>query len=266
MKPMLAEQSLSQGNTQDALAQLQISVRKDPSNPKLRIFLFQLLAVLGQWERALAQLIVSGELDTANLLMVQTYREAISCELLRKEIFNGAIRPLIFGDPVRWLALSLEALKLTALGQNQHACELRAQAFELAPATSGSIDGQVFDWIADADARLGPVLEAIVNGNYYWIPFHQINVIHIEVPSDLRDMVWTPAHFRWVNGGEAFGLIPTRYPGSEYTDDPSIQLARKTEWQDQGDNTFIGYGQRLLTTNENEYALLDIREINFSSN
>jgi type VI secretion system protein ImpE len=261
---MLAEQSLHQGHPQDALVQLQESVRKDPSNPKLRTFLFQLLAVLGQWERALTQLNVAGDLDAANLAMVQTYREAISCEVLRKEIFAGQKTPLIFGDPTQWIALSLEALKLTALNQHQQARELREQAFDLAPATSGTIDDQAFDWIADADSRLGPVLEAIVNGRYYWIPFFQISAIQIEKPCDLRDMVWTPAHFDWVNGGEAFGLIPTRYPGSENAEDSAIRLARKTEWQEQAKNVYIGYGQRLLTTNNNDYALMDIRKISFN--
>ena len=261
---MLAEQSLHQGSPQEALVQLQDSVRKDPSNPKLRTFLFQLLSVLGQWERALTQLNVAGDLDAANLAMVQTYREAISCEVLRKEIFAGLKTPLIFGDPAQWLALSLEALKLTALDQHQQARELREQAFNLAPASSGIIDGVPFDWIADADSRLGPVLEAIVNGRYFWIPFFQISAIKIEKPCDLRDMVWTPAHFNWVNGGEAFGLIPTRYPGSENSEDSAIRLARKTEWQEQAEDSYIGYGQRLLTTNENDYALMDIREISFN--
>ena len=261
---MLAEQSLHQGSPQEALVQLQDSVRKDPSNPKLRTFLFQLLSVQGQWERALTQLNVAGDLDAANLAMVQTYREAISCEVLRKEIFAGLKTPLIFGDPAQWLALSLEALKLTALDQHQQARELREQAFNLAPASSGIIDGVPFDWIADADSRLGPVLEAIVNGRYFWIPFFQISAIKIEKPCDLRDMVWTPAHFDWVNGGEAFGFIPTRYPGSESSEDSAIRLARKTEWQEQTEDSYIGYGQRLLTTNVSDYALMDIREISFN--
>ena len=56
------------------------------------------------------------------------------------------------------------------------------------------------------------MLEAIINGHYYWIPFQQIQQIQIEEPADLRDVVWMPAHFVWTNGGDAVGLIPTRYP------------------------------------------------------
>lgn len=261
----LAEQHLQEGNLSDALIQLQNQVKKDPANAKLRTFLFQLLAVLGEWDRSLTQLNVSGDLDAANLAMVQTYREAIACEVLRKQIFQGSKTPLVFGQPSQWIALLQQALKLNAEGQHQEAQILRDQAFELAPVTSGTINGEAFEWLADADVRLGPVLEAIINGRYYWIPFQQIQEIEQEEPADLRDVVWMPAHFVWTNGGDAFGLIPTRYPNSETAEDSALRLARKTEWTELNDNTFIGLGQRLLSTNENDYALMDIREIKFNA-
>ena len=50
-----------------ALPQLQEAVRANPGDAKLRIFLFQLLSVLGQWERALNQLNVSAEIDPNTL-------------------------------------------------------------------------------------------------------------------------------------------------------------------------------------------------------
>lgn len=258
---MIAEQYIREGKPNEALQTLQAEIRKNPGNPKLRVFLFQLLVVLGEWERSLAQLNVAGELDAANLAMVQTYREAIACEVLRKDIFAGLKTPLIFGEPQQWIALLQQALKLDSTQQYQEAKQLRDEAFALAPATSGSINGDAFDWIADADTRLGPMLEAIVNGRYYWIPFNNIREIQLEAPADLRDVVWMPAHFVWSNGGDAVGLIPTRYPQSELSNDSAIRLARKTEWQSLDDTGYIGLGQRLFSTNENEYALMDIREL-----
>ena len=226
----LAEQHLQEGNLSDALIQLQNQVKKDPANAKLRTFLFQLLAVLGEWDRALTQLNVAGDLDAETLPMVQTYREALRCERLRKDIYSGLKTPQIFGEPQQWIALLVQALKLNADQQHKEAQLLRDQAFELAPATAGTINGEAFEWLADADARLGPVIEAIVNGQYYWIPFSQIQSIQIDEPADLRDVVWMPAHFVLINGGEAVGLIPTRYPDSENHPDSAIRLARKTEW------------------------------------
>lgn len=256
---MLSEEKLRAGHLDEALTELQNQVRKHPADAKHRIFLFQLLAVMGQWDRALNQLNVAGDLDAGALAMVQTYREALHCEALRAQVFAGDRSPLLFGDPQPWVALLLEALRLTAQGQPAQAQALREQAFEAAPATSGRIDGQDFQWIADADSRLGPILEAIINGRYYWIPFQHILTIQIEEPTDLRDLVWMPAYFTWANGGQTVGLIPTRYPGSEASPDPQVRLARKTEWIEQGPGLYAGFGQRMLATDANEYPLMDIR-------
>ena len=258
---MSAEQSLQKGQLDQALSELQQQVRQRPADAKLRVFLFQLLAVLGQWDRALNQLNVAGELDASTLSMVQTYREALQCEQLRAQVFSGQRSPLVFGEPQHWLALLIQAQRPFAQGDVEQAGDLRAQALETAPATGGVIDGQPFQWLADADPRLGPVLEAIVNGRYYWIPFQNIHRIELEAPSDLRDMVWTAAQFTWANGGATVGLIPTRYPTTEQQDDSALKLARKTEWQDIGNDLQLGLGQRLLATNDADYALLDTRLI-----
>ena len=164
-----------------------------------------------------------------------------------------------------WMALMIEALRLTALGEYQQSQEIRDQAFETAPTTSGRIDGKSFNWIADADPRMGPILEVIVNGRYYWIPIYHIETIKIEEPADLRDLVWIPAHFTWVNEGETVGFIPTRYAGSEQSDDPLVRLSRKTEWIEKEGGLFLGMGQRTLSTDADEYPLMDIREITLES-
>ncbi|HHJ18726.1 MAG TPA: virulence protein SciE type [Gammaproteobacteria bacterium] len=262
---MAVEGLLQAGELEETLKQLQAQVRDAPSKAELRIFLFQLLVVMGQWRRALTQLNVVGELDAAALAMVQTYREAIRCEVLRAEVFAGKRSPLLFGQPAQWAANLVEALRLSADGHYAQSSDLREKAFELAPASLGACDGKRFDWIADADMRLGPMLEVIINGQYYWVPFNQIQQITIEEPADLRDMVWTPAYFVWANGGESVGLIPSRYPGSEVSEEGAIRLARKTEWQQYSEGLYTGLGQRLLTTGEDEYSLMDIRSISLDT-
>lgn len=265
---MDAQESLSEGKLEETLLQLQESVRSDPSNVKYRIFLFQLLAVMGQWERALTQLKVISDLDASTLAMVQTYRHALLCESLRADVFAGKRSPMVFGKPEQWIALLVEALRLSADGQYAQSQDVRAQAFELAPATSGVISDpgeQSFNWIADADPRMGPVLETIINGRYYWVPFQRIQTINIVAPEDMRDMVWMPAYFTWANGGETVGLIPTRYPGSEASDDNQICTAHKTIWQELDAGIYQGLGQRMFATDIGEYSLMDLRLINLDT-
>lgn len=256
-----AEEKLRSGAPAEALKLLQDQVRSKPQDARLRVFLFQLLCVLGQWDRALTQLETAAALDASALAMREMYREAIKCELLRAEVFLGRKSPMVFGEPETWLALLIESLLRRGAGDDQQADALQAQAFEQAPTTAGTIDGKAFGWIADADTRVGPVFEAILNGRYYWIPFERLVRVTIEEPSDLRDAVWMPAYLQFENGGESPALIPTRYPGSESSEDGLIQLARKTEWDETGPDQYRGLGQRLLATDAGDFPLMEVRVI-----
>ena len=260
--PVAAEQALKEGDAQRALKLLTEQVRAHPQDAKLRVFLFQLMCVLGQWERALNQLTVASELDASTLAMVQTYREAIQCERLRDEVFRGKKVPLLFGEPETWVALLIEALLREGQGAADDARKLRDQAFEQAPACAGTMDGAAFAWIADADMRLGPVLEAVINGRYYWVPMVRLSRMAMDAPEDLRDCAWTAARLEFSNGGESVALIPTRYAGTDLTQS-ALALARKTEWSEPQPGFFIGAGQRLLTTDTGDYGLMDIRSIVF---
>jgi type VI secretion system protein ImpE len=256
-----AQESFRAGDLAQSLAQLQADIRQQPSDPKLRVFLAQLLMVLGQWDRALNQLQVLEEMDSAHLPMVRTYQTAIACERLRQSVFAGERSPLIFGDPPSWLALLIQALSLTHQQHFEQAGELRATALEQAPIAGGTLNGTEIQWIADADSRLGPVLEVLINGKYYWMPFERLTRVVIDVPSDVRDLVWTPAQLTFANGGETAALIPTRYPGSEAIDDAQIRMARRTDWQNVAGDTYLGFGQRVLTTDTIEVGLLELREL-----
>jgi len=260
-----AEQALKEGDTQRALKLLTEQVRAKPQDAKLRVFLFQLLCVLGQWERALNQLNVSLELDPGTLPMVQTYREAIACEALRQQVFAGQKVPMLFGEPEAWTALLIEALLREGRGEPEAAKTLREQALEQAPPSAGQADGQVFAWIADADTRLGPVVEAVINGRYYWLPFERLSRVEVTAPEDLRDAVWMPAQFQFSNGGEVVGLIPTRYPGTDLAAGDLLALARRTEWAEPMPGVFTGLGQRLFTTDVGDIALMDLRTLAFEA-
>jgi type VI secretion system protein ImpE len=241
--------------------ELRKMIQKQPQRSDLRIFLFQLYCVQGEWIKAGTQLEVLLELDPSSKPMVDTYREALRCEALRREVFDGKRSPLVLGKPDDWLAMMIEALRVDAEGRPDAAAELRARALEAAPATSGKLDDAPFAWLADADGRLGPVIEAVINGKYYWVPVSRLLRIEIEKPADLRDFVWTPATLTLENGAANVALIPTRYPGTERETDAALRLARATDWREQAGGAFHGVGQRMLTTDQAEVALLDVRVI-----
>ncbi len=260
-----AADSFREGDLGACLESLQGEVKRRPEDVKQRIFLAQVMMLLGRWERALTQLGVLRELDASTLPMVHSYSAAIQCERLRAGVFRGERSPLLFGEPEPWMAEMVQAVGLLATGHAAEAAALRARALEAAPARTGTANGQPFEWLADADPRLGPMLEVLLNGNYYWVPMHRVREIRIEPPSDVRDLVWVPAEFVWANGGEAVGLIPTRYPGSEDAPDDALRLARRTDWVDAGAETSIGLGQRLFATDASDLALLELRSAIFET-
>lgn len=256
---MLAEDLLREGRLDEALKSLQESVRSRPSDAALRIFLFQLLALMGQWERALNQLNVAGELDAGALAMVQMYRTALNCEALRGDVFAGRLTPMVLGKPGEWIAPLIQALHEDAEGNHDLALSLRNKAFELAPSVSGRYNEQSFSWFGDADPRLGPVLEVIVNGRYAWLPMENIQELRVEKPSDLRDLVWLPANIKLINAGELVALIPSRYPSSETSTDGAIRMARKTDWFETG----VPVGQRMFASDSGDVALFELKMLRF---
>jgi len=262
---MTAQDCLAAGQPDQALIELQSEIRAKPEDAKLRVFLFQLHCVLGNWSKALLQLQVIAGIDPDTMMLAQIFQPVINCEALRSGVFEGKLTPLIFGEPLEWVGLLLQAVQHIARGEVAAAAELRSRAFEAAPATAGTLDGKPFAWLADADSRLGPMLELILEGKYYWVPFCRIRRIAMPAPADLRDLVWVPAQFVWTNGGEASGHIPTRYVRTEAAADGALRLARKTDWQELPEQTFIGLGQRLLATDEGEHPLLACRLIDFAT-
>ena len=246
------------------LAELRAAIRAAPGQASLRVYLFQLLAVLGQWQKSLDALQMAAQLDDKAQPMARAYREAIRCEVLRAEVFAGRRSPNILGEPPPWMGLLVEALRLLGSGDAAAAAALREQAFEQAPESAGRLNDEPFEWIADADSRLGPVCELLANGNYYWLPFSAISRIGFEAPQDLRDFVWAACEVTLVGGGTLAGFIPTRYPGSEAGDD-GLRLARRTEWTDLGNGHASGLGQRMWLADGDEHALLDVRRLQFDA-
>ena len=252
---------LRNGELQQALAGLKADVRKAPRDARLRTFLFQLFCVTGEWDRALTQLKAAAELDPEAQPMLQAYQVAIRCEVLREKVFRGQRTGTVLGDPGEWLPLLIEANRQLAAGKHAEAARLRDAAFDAAPESDGTLNGTSCAWVADADPRLGPVLEAVVDGKYVWVPYTRLRALELEPPGDLRDQIWMPARFTWTNGGTAVGFIPTRYPGSAGVDAPLLALARRTEWRDVSEEWSIPVGQRVLVSDGDDVALMDLREL-----
>ncbi len=256
-------EALKAGRLADALAAAKDAVRKAPAEARHRSVLFQLYCIQGNWEGAQTQLKLVGDFDVEATIWVGVCEKVLACEVARRGVFAGQTAPTLFGKPPEWVGSAIEALRLGLEGNWSAAAASQAHALEAAPATAATVNGQAAAWVADGDSRFGPMLEAFIDGKYYWIPFEHIREVTLRPRTHLMDSIWAPADFRWLNEGAAAGYIPVRYPGSEAEADPLLQLGRQTDWRERAEGFFCGLGQRTLVTDAAEFGLLEVQSLQF---
>jgi type VI secretion system protein ImpE len=248
------------GDLEGARTALVEKVRSTPADAQARMFLFQLLALAGEWQKAKVQLQTLAQLSPESQMLAVAYGQAIDAEQVRREVFAGKTRVSQLVESA-WAVSIAEAIQHFALGDEQAGIEARERAFDAAPDMPGEMDGVRFEWISDADSRFGPTIEAIISGRYGIIPFDVVERIESEGPRDLRDIVWYPVQIAFKSGQSAAAMLPTRYPSSETAKASSERLGRSTSWTDRSWGP-EGCGQRLLALSSGEdQPLLSLRRL-----
>lgn len=260
-----ADAALAAGDLDGCRKALFDAVRDDPADPSLRSFLFQFSSVTGDWSRAVKQLDVLGELKPDAMDLVTDYKAAIRAERVRTAVWAGEMAPPIFGEPRDWIAGLVQAQGHETRGEADAARALRADALDAAPADAGMLNDEPFSWCADADTRLGPVMEMIINGEYHWIAMADVARLEISPPKDVRDLVWSACLLTLSNGGMFPVFLPVRYPGAVESGDPQQMLARMTDFRALSGDHAAGIGQRMLATDRIDVPILELRSLQFNA-
>lgn len=248
------------GDLDGARAALVEIVRNQPAYADGRMFLFQLFAVLGERDKAELQLATLAKLSPEAQMLAVAYGQAIAAERERAAILGGNGTVHVHGASEGWPHQLAEAIGCMARGDTAQAISLRDAAFDQAGDTPGTIDGLTFDWIANADARFGPTLEAIIGGRWGILPFEVVEKITSPGVRDLRDLVWFPVEIAFRTGQSVAGFLPGRYPFTETRGSTAEKLGRATKWSDSGD----GLGQQMIAlSGGEEIGLLSIRTLVF---
>lgn len=228
-----ADELLRQGDLAGARAALVESVRKSPDDQRARMFLFQLFCVLGEWDKALAQVRAVAQLSPEAQMLATVYSQAVDAERTRLDAYAGKAPFQVLAPSSPWVQQLADGLTAMAAGRRAEGEASRDAAFDAAGDTPGQLnEGQTFTFIADIDPRLGPCFEAVVSGRWGLVPFEAVSGIKTEGPKDLRDVVWLPVELALRSGQSAAALLPARYPGSEAAASADLRLARATEWVD----------------------------------
>jgi type VI secretion system protein ImpE len=232
---MNAQQLYQSGRLEEAISTLGAVLRDDPTNARQRTFLFELLCFAGQYDRAEKQLDVIAQGSQEAAMGALLYRSALHAERLRQQMFAGDATEPPTVEPA---------------------------------AIAGTLNGQPFTSITDADPRIGARLEVFAAGQYTWVPFSHLATVRIEAPQRLRDLLWSPAvvragaDFQDFEFGEV--LVPVLSPLSWQSTDDEIRLGRVTDWETRADGADVPVGQKLLRVDDELIPILEVRELDIA--
>jgi type VI secretion system protein ImpE len=224
------------GKLDEAVQALGSELRNDPTDIKRRTFLFELLCFTGEYDRAEKQLDILADAGKEAAMGTLLYRSALQAARTRRDMFQKKTFPLESLSDVR--------------------------------GSEGTLNGQAFESIEDADPRIGARLEVFAAGAYLWLPFEHIASIRTEPPKRLRDLIWIPAILQ--TGPKCKGLdlgevlLPVLTPLASRHHQDSVRLGRETVWEE-ADGETVPAGQKLLLVDGEEIPILEVRNLLFAA-
>lgn len=256
---MDAQTLLQSGDIAGARAALATQLRMEPGDSKARQFFWQLIALHGEWEKAGTQLQALATAEPKAMMLAGVYNQALAAMLVRDAVWAGKERPQSIVGTEPWVDGLLDALHATTVMAPDAEARVMA-ALDAAPANAGSLNGEAFAWVADADQRFGPMLEVIVGDQYGFLPFAAVKRIVAKGPEELRDLIWLQVDIELRSGQSSAAMLPVTYPGTGASRDAALMMARATHWQDRA-GIEIGLGQHLLSTDGPECGVLELRQL-----
>jgi type VI secretion system protein ImpE len=256
---MVGAELLSTGQLSEAIARVAEEVRAKPTDPAARTFLFELLALNGDLERARKQLEVLGNTTGDLASGTSIYLGAIQAEKERREFFHGGPRPRMTAD-VPYAPAYLEAIEHYAAGDDEASRTRLEEAAQVSRALQGSLNGAEIHLLSDSHDLLGPFLEVVLEHHYTWIAWESIQSLAIPEPRYLRDTVWTPASLTLRSGGKGEALIFALYVDSHLHPE-DVKLGRRTVWETNPAHISVAYGQKVITADDHDYPILGMRTL-----
>ncbi len=233
---MTARELYRAGQLGPAIQALGAELRDHPLDIQKRTFLFELLCFAGEYDRAGKHLDVLAGQGPDSATGALLYRAALHADRMRNDLFATKAYPDVAPD---------------------------------AEPVAGTLNGQPFESIEDADPRVGPRLEIYAAGQCMWLPLAHVAAVEMEPPKRLRDLLWVPAlvrtgpAFKGTELGEV--LIPALSPFSFRHADDAVRLGRSTVWEKQDTGDIVPFGQKMLLVDGEEFPLLELRRLEITS-
>ncbi|MGD0774796.1 MAG: type VI secretion system accessory protein TagJ [Candidatus Solibacter sp.] len=233
---MTARELYHAGQLGAAIQALGVELRDNPGDVKRRTFLFELLCFAGEYDRAQKHLDVLAGQGPDSATGALLYRAALNADRMRSDLFSKRDYPEVHASDVP---------------------------------VAGTLNGQPFESMEDADPRIGPRMEIFAAGQVMWLPLAHVASVEMEAPKRLRDLLWSPAlvrtgpAFKGTELGEV--LMPALSPLSFRHQDDAVRLGRSTVWEEQEDGDIIPFGQKMLLVDGEDFPLLELRKLEINA-
>jgi len=252
--------SLIASNLGAQIEAVSAAIRREPLEASHRLALTQLEIVRGKYERALKQLQLACQFNIELAPEAQLTRMLIRAEQVREAVFAGKIKPDLLYPPPPWVDKMIEAMCYT----DEQAAEKRQSALLDMPMCKGRYaESSSFGCIVDGDDRLGPIIELILGGDYYWVAFDMIESLQIPQPVRAIDLVWTLVDVKLVGHPNKVAYMPARYvltkTEGEYTN--SFLTGAETVWREFYDGFWQGYGRKTWFVDEEPLSIFEASRI-----
>lgn len=255
---------LNQGRLDDALFSLKTCVRDSPSDIAARSTLVSLFALQGDLDRAQTQF--QAQQNLQGTVLPPAFEKLILASQTRERVINGQETPHYLLEKPSWADDYQTALAAFAsTGSESQLNELSASLTPNLDQISGQTGPLSFEGFRNCDTRLSPVIEAVIDGVYTWIPLSDLQRLSIpERPDLVQDLVWCPVILMLTDSEVRHGHLFTTYPGTAEHGSTAAKLARTVEWDESLQSLDIARGLQLFYLGEEATPLFSLGQCSVS--
>lgn len=258
-----AKLKLDSGDLTGAVEAALNLVKTNPNNAAARTFLFELSCFSGEWDRAEKQLDVIWHQDPNAMIGSLIYRQNFKDERDRMKLFSEGQSPEFMTPKPLYIDDMLSAVNRVREGNIAEARTLLDKVEDERPAFKCTVNDFGYSDFRDYNDLTMCVFEVFVKDSYTWLPFEQVKSIKFFKPKTLRDLYWLQAEVEMLNGISGEMFFPALYSGTWKSGNDAVRLGRMTDWQDLGEEVFVGEGTRVFWMDGKDKSILDIETITF---
>lgn len=233
-----AEQSIEQGEFQDALAALTQETSGPAADPARLLMRFNVevrLQRFGEASTTMQRLLaaapqLSGPMSEFG---ASAQAEAQATARLRDPELAG--RRKAVGLPSPYALALTKACVHHAQGDTAGAAAAIQEAKAATPPIGGTLvrasgHSQRFTAITDTDALTGATVPLYRGGELFDLAFGDLRSLVFAPPKTSFDVMWAPVEVSTVDGQRFHARMPTLYAGSGVATDPHLRSGRETAW------------------------------------